>query len=133
MNEQFKLAILKHERDIQELNEEVNKMKNIIHTMTLELVKCTQNHVAIAETVAEKKSTTDVNITSSKPLFKCNQCDYACGKEITLKKHINTKHQNPNHPKGDQNTSVSNQEKSLMFNCDECDHSCKTTKGLKKT
>ena len=55
MNEQFKLAILKHERDIQELNEEVNKMKNIIHTMTLELVKCTQNHVADVETVAKRK------------------------------------------------------------------------------
>ena len=34
--------------------------------MTLKLVKCTQNHVAI---VAKKKSTTDINLTSSKPLF----------------------------------------------------------------
>ena len=54
MNEQFKLAILKHGRDINDLNEEVNKTKNIIHTMTHELVKCTQSYVAIFETVAEK-------------------------------------------------------------------------------
>ena len=54
--EQFKLAILKHERDIHELHDEVTKMKNIIHTRTLELVKCSQKHVTIVDTVAEKKS-----------------------------------------------------------------------------
>ena len=37
LNEQFKLAMLKHERDIQELNKEVTYMKNKIHTLTLEL------------------------------------------------------------------------------------------------
>ena len=132
MNEQFKLAILKHERDIQELNEEVNKMKNMIHTMTLELVKCTQNHVATVETDAENINIADINLMSSEPLFQCDQCDYTCGKDITLKKHIDTKHKNTNHPKGDQNSSVSTQGKSSTINCDECDHSCKTKKGLKK-
>ena len=51
--------------------------------MTLELVKCNQKHVTIVETVVEKKS---------EPIFQCDQCDYACGKDIILKKHINTKH-----------------------------------------
>ena len=48
-----------------------------------------------------------------------------------LNKHSNTKQNNSNHLKEDQNTSVSNQGKSSMFNWDECDHSCKTKKGLK--
>ena len=70
--------------------------------------------------------------TCAEPLFQCDQCDYTCGKDITLKKHINTKHKNTNHPKGDQNTRVSTQGKSSKINCDEYDHSSKTKKGLKK-
>ena len=54
------IIMLKHERDIQELNKEVTNMNNIIHTLTLELVKYSQKHVSIVETVDkdEKKSTT---------------------------------------------------------------------------
>ena len=121
--EQFKLAILKHEKDIHELNDEVTKMKNIIHTVTLELVKCTQKHVTIVDTVAEKKS---------EQLFQCDQCDYACGKDITLKKHINTKHKTISDPNESQEPSVPTQGKSIMYNCDECDQSFKTRKILKK-
>ena len=119
--EQFKLAILKHERDIHELNNEVNKMKNIIHTMTLELVKCTKKYVTIVDTVPEKKS---------EQLFQCDQCDYACGKDITLKKHINTKHKTISDPNVSQELSVPTQGKSIMYKCDECDQSLKK-KSLK--
>ena len=30
---------------------------------------------------------------SSEPVFLCDECDYACAKEITLKKHVKRKHQ----------------------------------------
>ena len=120
---QFKLAIIKHERYIHELNNEVNKMKNIIHIMTLELVKFTKKHVNIVDTAAEKKS---------EQLFQCDQCDYACGKDITLKKHINTKHKNTNDPNVSQEISVPILGKSTLYNCDECGQSFKTKKSLKK-
>ena len=35
---QFNSVIIKDETDINELNDDINKMKTIIHTMTLELV-----------------------------------------------------------------------------------------------
>ena len=68
VTDQFKLAILKHDRDILELNDEVNNMKNVIHTMTLGLVKCTQKHVTIVETEVQKKS---------EQIIQCDQCSYA--------------------------------------------------------
>ena len=65
--------------------------------MTLELVKCTPKHVTNVDIVLEKKS---------EQLFQCNQCDYACGKDITLKKHINTKQKNTNDPNWSRAISV---------------------------
>ena len=64
--------------------------------MTLELVKCTGKNVATLETVSVNKNIADINLMSSEPLFQCDQCDYTRGKDISLKKHINTKHKNTN-------------------------------------
>ena len=119
----FKLAILKYERDICELNDEVKDMKNIIHTMTLGLVKCTQKHVTIVETEVQKKS---------EQIIQFDQCNYACGKDITLNKHINTKHINTNDLNMSQGISVPSHGKSVKYNCDECDNNFKSKKSLKK-
>ena len=35
----------------------------------------------------------EVNTNHPPDNFKCDQCDYFCKKEVTLKKHMNTKHQ----------------------------------------
>ena len=130
LNEQFKLAMLKHERDIQELNKEVTNMKHIIHTLTLELAKCSQKHVSIVETVEkdEKKSSTVPSSSSSQQEFQCDQCDYTCVKDITLKKHVNTKHQivKKTCEKGHESVVKA------KFNCDECSFICNTKKLLKK-
>lgn len=94
INEQFKLAMLKQERDIQELNKEVTNMKNVIPTLTLELVMYSQKQVSIVETgnKDKKKSTRVPSSSSSQHEFQCDQFDYTCVKDITLKKHVNTKH-----------------------------------------
>ena len=85
--------------------------------MTLELVKWNQKHVTIVETVVEKKS---------EKIFQCYQCDYACGKDITLKKNINKKHNTTNDPNISQEIRVPTQGKSVIYNCDECGKTFKT-------
>ena len=80
--------------------------------------------------VGTHKDTIKESNTNKEKMLKsqqqCDECEFQCEKEITLKKHKNT-----HHPKASQNISVSTQEKSSTFNCDECAHSCKTNKSLK--
>ena len=44
------------------------------------------------KSTTKKQDNVKYNQTSEQ-LFVCDDCDYTCGTEITLKKHINTKHQ----------------------------------------
>ena len=130
LNEQFKLAMLKHERDIQELNKEVTYMKNIIHTLILELEKYSQKDVSIVETVNkdEKKSSTVPSSSSYQHEFQFDQCDYTCVKDITLKKYVNTKHQILKKTCEKDHKSVVK----AKFNRDECIFFCNVKKALKK-
>ena len=130
LNEQFKLAMLKHEKDIEELNKEVNNLKNMINAMTLELVKSSYKHVSIAEKVdkGETKTHTVVKFSSSKKVFECDKCDYTCFKDITLKKHVNTVHpMTKNICKEDQDVALK-----ANFYCDLCSFSCTVKTALKK-
>ena len=69
-------------------------------------------------------------------MFKCEKCSYRCKKEITLNKHMNTKH-------GDKNSDIvilqlettltpTKPAKNNKFFCDECDYGCSNKKILKK-
>ena len=125
LNEQFKLAMLKQKgKNIQELNEEVNNLKNIFHNMSLELVKCSNKHVSIDEKVNQYETKS----SSSKKVFECDKCDYTCFKDITLKKHVNTMHpMMTNISKEDQEVSVE-----VKFYCDLCSFNCSVKTALLK-
>ena len=62
-------------------------MTNFMYTMTLEIVKYRRNSLSISETVEKekKKRPTIIKASSSEQVFQCDQCDYTCENEITLK------------------------------------------------
>ena len=62
----------------------------------------------------------------------CDVCDYECEKEITLKKHKNTKHIDVNNRNGDKDCQVTTTIKSTHLYCNECDYSCQKFFFLKK-
>ena len=89
--EQVTLLLLKHEKDITSLTEEVNALKNIVQQMAQELVKNGQSGI---ETIDKENPTknTDLDCHVSETIFKCEKCYFTCDKRMTLKKHTNTKH-----------------------------------------
>ena len=76
-------------------------------------------------------------------MFKCEKCSYRCRKEITLNKHMNTKHVDKNSdivtiqsektlkPTKPADEYQKEKENSKFF-CDECDYGCTNKKSLKK-
>ena len=54
-------------------------------------------------------------------------CDYKVQKEITLKKHINTKHS-----RKDTLYGLASNALAASYFCDECEYSCHNKKSLKK-
>ena len=56
------------------------------------------------ETVNKKDT---VNVENAENWFSCTMCNYRVKKEITLKKHINTKHSKNNIPEGMASKEVS--------------------------
>ena len=117
--EQVTLLLLKHEKDITSLKEEVNELKNIIQQMAQELVKNVQKGV----------ETEGIELQGhiSEKVLKCEKCDFTCDKKITLKKHTNTNHMDPK--KQSVNTITVDKGK---FCCDECPVSFKNLKNSKK-
>ena len=127
LNEQFKSLMMKHENDIQNLTDEVNRLKSLVQNMTLEMVKNIMNEVERKEKEIPKDGT-ETEASLQKPAFKCEKCEYTSDKEITLNKHMNTRHIIEN-KKSDDNKEY---EDKHNFNCDECSFSSKNKKNLKK-
>ena len=127
LNEQVKSLMMKHEKDIQNLTEEVNMLKSLIQNMTLEMVKNIMNEVERKEK-EKPKDGTDTEASLPKPVFKCEKCEYASDKEITLKKHMNTRHIIEN-KKSDDKKEYKDKHN---FICDECSFSSKNKKTLKR-
>ena len=74
LNELIKQGMLKHENDIKLLTEEVNKLRNLVQYMALELSKNIQKEVAVSET-NENTVTNKETEPPSDPSFKCDKCE----------------------------------------------------------
>ena len=60
----------------------------------------------------------------------CDNCDYKCEKDITMKKHRHT--ENLRQSFNERKHIVTRKKNSSQLNCDECDQVCFTKKNLKK-
>ena len=96
LNEQVTIIVYKHEKEITALREEVNRLNIIINTIAAGLLKEARNTESIDESETCKSAECDEAEDYPKPGFSCVECDYRCEKQITLKKHFNTKHQGEN-------------------------------------
>ena len=123
---QITSLIIKHEKVIATLNEEVFMLKNLVQNMALQLINNFSKEVE--SNVKEQNQDNDNNKGASpEHVFKCEKCDYKAEKEIMLKKHMNTKHIEQK-----SQIEVKKLENRVNFTCYECDFTSKTKKNLKK-
>lgn len=142
--EQVTLLLLKHEKDITSLKEEVNELKNIVQQMAQELVKTVQKGAEIEDTFDKNKKPVNINdtkednredineikVNKTQMSFQCEECEFTSEKQETLMKHKNTKHTKVNSCTGDSVTKAATDKE--KFHCDECNYSCLSKKSLKK-
>ena len=125
-----------HFKEVIELKEELSEMKLIVEKMQIQintLCKIVQDDGEIKQTKKDKiNESTEVEDDLPLKKHQCDVCGYLCEKEITLKKHKNTKHVNVNHKEKDEDGQVTTQTKCTQLYCDQCEFSCKTKKNLKK-
>ena len=83
--------IIKHEKHIAIINEEVFMLKNLVQNMALQLINpfCKEVKNYVKE---QNQDNNNNKSASSEHVFKCEKCDYKAEKEISLKTHMNTKH-----------------------------------------
>ena len=124
LNEILSQCMIKHEKEISDLQEKVNNLQEVIRIMTEKL----NNLEHTPKTGNEKEKVKDAE--DSEKVFKCKKCRYECKKEIFMIKHTNTKH--PNEVKGQEEKESSDKEKKKKFYCDQCDFCCTTKKSLKR-
>ena len=118
--------LIKHEKDITQLNEEVSILKNLVQYMAHELVKHFNKEV---ESTDNEKNVHKEDIETAPPEngLKCGKCEYTTKNKNMLKKHMNTKHMEQK-----RQNDVKEHDKTVNFFCDECEFSCQTKNKLKK-
>ena len=139
------LLVLKHEKEILDMKQEIQSLQTLSQTMALQLVKY------IEKDMSNKDSNKDNNnediiqekeaVTISGPEFKCDLCSFKSEKLITLNKHINTKHESQKTHCVDAINEINTKKHSddgkktvskAKFYCDECEFSATNKKTLKK-
>ena len=124
LKEQVTLLVHKHEKEITILREEVNRLNIIINTIAAGLMKDSPKEASNTESIHESETCKSAGSEAAedypKPGFSCVEFDYRCEKEITLKKHCNTKHQVKNKICDEGQESAWK----AKFFCDECSFSC---------
>jgi hypothetical protein len=119
VNEAMTLLVLKHEKDIAALTEEVNTLKTLVESMALQFSSEEEN----------------MKFASSETKYECKVCNFKSEKQITLNKHMNTKHVQDSSKSKEMKAnvkSVKNNSCKTQFYCDECDFSSTNKKSLKK-
>ena len=88
-----------HSKHIEETNilrEEMNKLNDKVEKLEQELEIQSTNNKSNDEIKQTEQKTVNkkdtVNVENAENWYTCNMCDYRVKKEITLKKHINSKH-----------------------------------------
>ena len=122
-----------HFKEVGVLKQELNDLKLKVEVMETKMSTVSKNVHADEDTKETEEETMKESKKpeeeASKIQPQCDVCEYQCEKEITLKRHKNTKHQRV---KTIKYPSDATEEKSTPFYCDECEYSCKTKKNLKK-
>ena len=115
LNEQIKQGLLKHERDLKLLTEEINTLKNLVQYMALELAKNIQKEVTVDKTNERDTSQeqTEIEAPDNEAEFKCAKCEFRCDKLHTLNTHMKTNHMHYS----DKGNKYGNEHN---FHCDKC-------------
>ena len=90
------LLMLKHEKEITAWTQEVNMLKSLLQSISLQLVKTKQKEMSNEDSpnVEDSKGYEEKQkISIPEPSLKCDLCNYKCEKIITRNKHRNTKHE----------------------------------------
>ena len=82
--------MIKHEKKISDLHEEVKNLQELVKIMTEKVSSLEQTPTFNNENKQPKETLKEAQDTEI--LFKCKQCKYECKKEIFMIKHKNTKH-----------------------------------------
>ena len=117
--------MIKHENEIKELALVVKRLEEVLNNMTVQteiLVKALQNSQQSSQDNDNENEDLETEVDC-----RCEQCSFYCKKEVTLKKHVNTKHDRELQDGQIQNNS----EKTCKFHCDQCKYSCNSKKSLK--
>lgn len=141
--EMIGLCMVKHETEIKILNEEVKHLKDVIQNMTEKTFSFEKNEQSTnfkSVTVNQKEMERNKDSHGEKEndsvktdfLVKCDLCSYQCEKQITLKKHMNTKHMDQIKNGHQKQIDVIENVGKAKFYCDQCNYSCNLKKGLKK-
>ena len=94
--EAMTMLLMKHEKDIVNLVEEVKALKLSNEKITAEVSQKGDKYTKTMEKTKSKKDLEKDEALEAEEMFKCEKCNYRCRKEITLNKHMNTKHVNKN-------------------------------------
>ena len=113
------------EKEVESLKEDMKKLKE-------EMMKKMDRILSFlgtddeAESNSSNKKGNEKGKVSDEPKFKCDKCSYTTKRSITLKKHINTKHQNKDgngeteKSKSEMKKGDMEEKKKEMKSCDDC-------------
>ena len=132
LNEMMSLCVIKHENEIKELTKDVKRLEDVLKNMTVHIETLVKALQSSQQSENRNYPKTQDNDNENKDpeteiVFRCEQCSFYCKKEVTLKKHVNTKHDREL-----QDVQLQDSEKTCKFHCDQCEYSCASKKSLKK-
>ena len=110
--------------EINQLKEKVDKLEEEIKLWSTDIQSVDQME-STDKDMENKKNTATVD--NLEKWYHCNMCDYRVKREITLMKHMNTKHSRHDTPDGMNSNGVAS------LYCDECEYTCQYKKSLKST
>lgn len=130
-NDMYELVgkvLAKNIKEIADLTQEVTGLK-----IKVEHLEKNQenNHINNSEQDTVNQSN-NIEEDNAKKLFRCNECDYTCEKQLFLSKHRNTKHTQMASRETASDDKAVNVNSKDKFHCEECNFSCMSKKSLKK-
>ena len=139
------LLVLKHEKEVYDMKEEINTLKTLVQSMALQIVSYIEKGMSSKAFTEDHKDQDKVQdkeeVTISEPEFECHQCSFKNEQLLTLNRHMNTKHENQKIRSVDTKNKLNKKKNCddgkktismVKFFCDECDFSSTNKKTLKK-
>jgi hypothetical protein len=109
--------------EINQLKDKVDKLEEEIKLQSTDIQ--TVDQIKPTDTDIENEKNTAI-VDNYEKWYHCNMCDYRVKREITLMKHMNTKHSRHDTPDEMSGNVVAS------CYCDECEYTCQYKKSLKK-